>query len=177
MLSCRLFDLEGEERVQVKRPKDKYPESVLVGSRVVSCQTLEDEHGTKRSLFVFPNLSIRVRGTYKMRFDLVDLESRWARSEPHMSLLAANRRPRSLNAGALMGPWEGNKIVCSEWTKPFEVFAPKKYPGNVKVRTNKSSSSIPLPWCATYLTAEKTTDLSRALIRQGYHNSIRVHRQ
>ncbi|KAJ3051795.1 hypothetical protein HK097_007184 [Rhizophlyctis rosea] len=47
---------------------------VLIGSTVATAQCLADEHGAKRCMFLFPDLSVRLPGQYRLRFTLVDVE-------------------------------------------------------------------------------------------------------
>ena len=77
LLSCSLFDETGETRLDLvhNRKSDKTFEA-LVGDKVVSAQRMTDEHGVERSLFVFTDLSVRIPGTFRLRFDLIDILAR-----------------------------------------------------------------------------------------------------
>ncbi|KAJ3029575.1 hypothetical protein HDV00_009536 [Rhizophlyctis rosea] len=48
----------------------------LIGTTVATGQCLMDEFGVKRCLFLFPDLSVRLPGEWRLRFSLVDVEGR-----------------------------------------------------------------------------------------------------
>jgi len=140
LLSCRLHDLTGKEQSLVTRTKDGVAANVLVGNRVVPCARLQDEHGASKLLFVFSDLSVRVPGTYKLRFDLMDIESRYESSRWQMRA-RTERRVRAENfplhsfiPGNLMDAGQSKRAVTTVWSEAFQVFSPKTYPGNTKVR-------------------------------------------
>jgi hypothetical protein len=78
LLTCQLFDGDGQTPRELVRQKKDSSNVLfaLVGATTVRCTCLRDENGKWRNLFVFPELSVRVPGTYKLRFQLVDLASK-----------------------------------------------------------------------------------------------------
>ncbi|KAI9088811.1 velvet factor, partial [Phlyctochytrium arcticum] len=75
----------------------------LVGSLVSFCQPLTNEKGETGMYFAFPDLSVRVSGRFRLRFDVFD---------------TAN--PLSLNGVPAKG------TILSD---PFTVYHPKEFPG------------------------------------------------
>ncbi|KAI9359555.1 velvet factor [Zopfochytrium polystomum] len=73
----------------------------LLGSIVVPCLVLLDVDGTEGMFFVFSDLSVRLQGLYRLKFQLVDVRSVGRQSS----------------------------VMCSAWTDVFEVFAAKTFPG------------------------------------------------
>jgi len=87
---------------------------------------------------VFSNLSVRVPGNFKLRFQLVDLASKCVASVFVRLFLFCitqwlNKIPR-VRPDRLMDPGSSKSVEATAWTEAFQVYQPKKYPGNVKVR-------------------------------------------
>ncbi|TPX59719.1 hypothetical protein PhCBS80983_g02275 [Powellomyces hirtus] len=80
-------------------------ERVLMGSMVSSCHYLCDLNGLKGAYFVFPDLSLRVEGIFRLRMSLYNLASIGARSD----------KPAVPISTAL--------------TQPFTSFTTREYPG------------------------------------------------
>jgi hypothetical protein len=49
------------------------PPQILTGGLVSPCYLLKDLNGAKSFFFVFPDLSVRIRGKYKLKFGLFNL--------------------------------------------------------------------------------------------------------
>lgn len=67
--STRELDKEGREMNTSLRMRN------LVGSLVSSASKLYDLDGNLGIFFVFPDISIRSEGTYKLKFSLIDIGS------------------------------------------------------------------------------------------------------
>jgi len=48
------------------------PTRVLTGSLVSSMYLLTDLDGNEGAFFVFPDLSVRIEGTYRLKFSLIE---------------------------------------------------------------------------------------------------------
>ncbi|KAJ3161610.1 hypothetical protein HDU88_007245 [Geranomyces variabilis] len=80
-------------------------ERVLGGMMVSSCYYLSDLNGLKGAYFVFPDLTIRVDGTFRLRMSLFNLASLGAHSD----------------APAV--------TICTVLTQPFRSYTARDYPG------------------------------------------------
>lgn len=67
--STKEMDKEGQEKSTSLRMRN------LVGSLVSSASKLYDLDGNLGIFFVFPDVSIRSEGTYKLKFSLIDIGS------------------------------------------------------------------------------------------------------
>lgn len=77
LLSCSLFDETGRTRLDLvcqRKTKERF--DALVGEKTISSCLLSEENGVERFLFIFTDLSVRVPGTFRLRFDLMDLRAR-----------------------------------------------------------------------------------------------------
>lgn len=79
---------------------------VLMGSLVASPILLEDEHGVLGSFHIFPDLSIRTEGSYRLKFTLF-----------------------SMNILDLMTPGSTTTLIGECVTDTFVVYSAKKFPG------------------------------------------------
>lgn len=89
---------------------------VLMGSLVASPTKLEDDFGNRGAFFVFPDLSIRTEGSYRLKF-----------------------RMFSMNTVDVMTPGARTVLVGECVTDPFIVYSAKKFPGMLR-STNVSCS-------------------------------------
>ncbi|KAJ3169045.1 hypothetical protein HDU87_000872 [Geranomyces variabilis] len=80
-------------------------ERVLGGMMVSSCYYLSDLNGLKGAYFVFPDLTIRVDGTFRLRMSLFNLASLGAHSD----------KPAV--------------TICTVLTQPFRSYTARDYPG------------------------------------------------
>jgi hypothetical protein len=88
LLQCTLWNEEGTEHRNIIRatpgataglgseedlpvqPEEKYARAVM-GKIFATAVPLKDEHGKHGFLYIFPDLSIRVEGRYRLKFDLL----------------------------------------------------------------------------------------------------------
>ncbi|KAI8928848.1 velvet factor-domain-containing protein [Entophlyctis helioformis] len=82
-------------------------EQVLVGSLTSVMSVLRDEFGKQGVFFIFPDLSVRCDGIFRLRFSLMNLQG----SAPNQLAQA------------------GGPVIATIFTEPFEVFKPKLFPG------------------------------------------------
>ncbi|ORZ10744.1 velvet factor-domain-containing protein [Absidia repens] len=73
----------------------------LVGSTVSNAYELMDPHGERGIFFIFDDLSVRIEGQYRLRFQLMDLSSKNQISN----------------------------VMDLVYSNPFKVYAPKHFPG------------------------------------------------
>lgn len=64
---------EGEAHSSSTRTKLLDHTSQLYGSLVSSPQTFRDLHGRQGAYFLFPDVSIRIRGRFRLRVTLIEL--------------------------------------------------------------------------------------------------------
>ncbi|KAJ2180733.1 hypothetical protein EV180_005682 [Coemansia sp. RSA 518] len=93
---------------QLKHEPGLEIENNLLGDYSATSMIVDDETGQRGCFFVFPNLSIRLEGRYKLRFTLIKL--------PEM------QQP------ALMAP----KCVASAFSDAFDVYSIKTFPGMIE---------------------------------------------
>eukprot|EP00158_Paraphelidium_tribonemae_P006256 Partr_v1_DN27750_c2_g1_i7_m67791 putative Velvet factor len=79
---------------------------LLMGSLVSSVYTLADLDGHQGNYFIFPDLSVRIEGEYKLRFSIMNIA--WSRTA---------------------APGESGPVVSSTMTNTFKAYTAKKFPG------------------------------------------------
>ncbi|KAJ2598073.1 hypothetical protein H4R99_004255 [Coemansia sp. RSA 1722] len=84
-------------------------ENNLLGDYTASSSIVEDEMGERGCFFVFPNLSIRLEGRYRLRFTLIKL-------------------PSLCDAPQHMIP----TCIASVFSEPFDVYSIKTFPGMIE---------------------------------------------
>ncbi|KAJ2394398.1 hypothetical protein GGI05_002055 [Coemansia sp. RSA 2603] len=84
-------------------------ENNLLGDYAASSSIVEDERGERGCFFVFPNLSIRLEGRYRLRFMLIKLPSMCDAQHP-------------------MFP----QCISTVDSEPFDVFSIKTFPGMIE---------------------------------------------
>ncbi|KAJ2477609.1 hypothetical protein IWW56_004229 [Coemansia sp. RSA 2131] len=93
---------------QLKHEPGLEIENNLLGDYSATSMIVDDESGQRGCFFVFPNLSIRLEGRYRLRFTLIKL--------PEMQ------------RAALMAP----KCMCSTFSDAFDVYSIKTFPGMIE---------------------------------------------
>ncbi|KAJ2899086.1 hypothetical protein IWW38_001124 [Coemansia aciculifera] len=83
-------------------------ENNLLGDYAASSSIVENVVGEKGCYFVFPNLSIRLEGRYRLRFTLIKL-------------------PSMMDEGAMFPA-----SIDSVFTDPFDVYSIKTFPGMIE---------------------------------------------
>ncbi|KAJ1956568.1 hypothetical protein EC988_001278 [Linderina pennispora] len=83
-------------------------ENNLLGDYTASSSIVEDEAGEKGCFFVFPNLSIRLEGRYRLRFSLIKLPSMDDYQQPMVPM-----------------------CISSISTNAFDVYSIKTFPGMI----------------------------------------------
>ncbi|KAJ2697552.1 hypothetical protein H4218_003875 [Coemansia sp. IMI 209128] len=83
-------------------------ENNLLGDYSASSSIVEDVVGERGCYFVFPNLSIRLEGRYRLKFSLIKL-------------------PSMMDGYNAMGP----AFLACEFTDPFDVYSIKTFPGMI----------------------------------------------
>jgi hypothetical protein len=68
-----LFAVASLVKHDKDEPHDAAGNACLVGTYTSSCQRLKDEHGEDGAFFIFPDLSCRVVGQFRLRFTLFEL--------------------------------------------------------------------------------------------------------
>jgi hypothetical protein len=86
---------------------------VLVGSLVSPCYHVLDSTGKRGMFFVFSDLSVRVTGTFRLKFTLFDLRRYY-----HVMLISRTN-----------SEWIRNDAKSSILSNPFIVYHPKAFPG------------------------------------------------
>lgn len=123
VLQCTLWNEEGTEHRNIIRtttnasvaglgtaeelpvqPEEKHAR-VMMGNIFANAMTLEDDRGRKGFFYIFADLSIRVEGRYRLKFDLLLVDV-----------------PPGTEPGA-------NQVVAEMPSDIFVVFAAKKFPG------------------------------------------------
>ncbi|KAJ1747300.1 hypothetical protein LPJ79_005349 [Coemansia sp. RSA 1821] len=84
-------------------------ENNLLGDHAATSMVVEDERGERGCFFVFPNLSIRLEGRYRLRFMLIKLPSM---SDPQ----------------PMMVP----KCLSTVFSDAFDVYSIKTFPGMIE---------------------------------------------
>ncbi|KAJ1799553.1 hypothetical protein LPJ59_001745 [Coemansia sp. RSA 2399] len=84
-------------------------ENNLLGEYSASSSIVEDENGERGCYFVFPNLSIRLEGRYRLRFALIKLPNMHDEQQP-------------------MFP----NCITSIFSEPFDVYSIKTFPGMIE---------------------------------------------
>jgi hypothetical protein len=91
----------------------------LIGARVAEGQKLKTIDDRMAHLFVFPDLSVRTEGDFRLQFEVYNL--------------GKSKTPRKFNTdGTLV---EGDPVLADcpvlaiNWSAPFRVFSAKKFPG------------------------------------------------
>ncbi|ORX89153.1 hypothetical protein K493DRAFT_71289 [Basidiobolus meristosporus CBS 931.73] len=79
----------------------------LIGSTVSSAYQLKHICGDPGIFFLFPDLSVRVEGTFRLRFSLWDVMKTWK--------------------------GEKNSMLTHVFSEPFTVFQPRSFPGMTEV--------------------------------------------
>jgi hypothetical protein len=123
VLQCTLWNEDGTEHRNIIRtttgataglgsaeelpiqPEEKHAR-VMMGNIFANATLLEDEEGKKGYFYIFPDLSIRVEGRYRLKFDLLRLVL-----PPGPPLLGSNQ------------------VAAECLSDIFVVFAAKKFPG------------------------------------------------
>jgi hypothetical protein len=67
-----LFMIASLASAERDEPYDNAGNPCLIGNYTSSCQRLRDEHGEEGAFFVFPDLSVRVVGQFRIRFTLFE---------------------------------------------------------------------------------------------------------
>ena len=106
-LHCTLLSHDGKEDETEVPPTEKGMPTTrrLMGTLVASPYQAKDEHGVGGTFFVFPDLSCRSPGKYRLRFKLLRVD------------------PTNMTPGAVHGS------VASIVTDVFSVFTAKDFPG------------------------------------------------
>jgi hypothetical protein len=106
-LHCTLLSHDGKEDETEVPPTEKGMPTTrrLMGTLVASPYQAKDEHGVGGTFFVFPDLSCRSPGKYRLRFKLLRVD------------------PTMMTPGAVHGS------VASIVTDVFSVFTAKDFPG------------------------------------------------
>lgn len=106
-LHCTLLSHDGKEDETEVPPTEKGMPTTrrLMGTLVASPYQAKDEHGVPGTFFVFPDLSCRSPGKYRLRFKLLRVD------------------PTMMTPGAVHGS------VASIVTDVFSVFTAKDFPG------------------------------------------------
>lgn len=99
---------QNEELMQTPDASAKITR-VLMGSLVASPTKLDDEYGKRGAFFVFPDLSIRTEGSYRLKFSMF-----------------------SMSGVDLMTPGAKAVLVGECVTDVFLVYSAKKFPGMLK---------------------------------------------
>ncbi|KAJ1898869.1 hypothetical protein LPJ66_002477 [Kickxella alabastrina] len=84
-------------------------ENNLLGDYTASSSIVEDEMGERGCFFVFPNLSIRLEGRYRLRFTLIKLPSMGDAQHPMIPT-----------------------CLSSVFSDPFDVYSIKTFPGMIE---------------------------------------------
>jgi len=123
VLQCTLWNEDGTEHRNIIRtttgataglgsaeeipiqPEEKHAR-VMMGNIFANAMPLDDEHGKRGLFYIFPDLSIRVEGRYRLKFDLLRLVL-----PPDPPLLGNHR------------------IAAEALSDIFVVYAAKKFPG------------------------------------------------
>ncbi|KAJ2864478.1 hypothetical protein FB639_005199 [Coemansia asiatica] len=84
-------------------------ENNLLGDYTASSSIVEDEMGERGCFFVFPNLSIRLEGRYRLRFTLIKI--------PSLCDVPQQMIPTS---------------IASVFSEPFDVYSIKTFPGMIE---------------------------------------------
>jgi hypothetical protein len=124
VLQCTLWNEEGTEHRNIIRtttgataglgsaeelpvqPEEKHAR-VMMGNIFANAVPLDDEHGKRGFFYIFPDLSIRVEGRYRLKFDLLRVVL------PPGPLALAGR----------------NHVAAEVLSDVFVVYAAKKFPG------------------------------------------------
>ncbi|KAI7832946.1 velvet factor [Kickxella alabastrina] len=84
-------------------------ENNLLGDYTASSSIVDDEMGERGCFFVFPNLSIRLEGRYRLRFTLIKLPSMGDAQHPMIPT-----------------------CLSSVFSDPFDVYSIKTFPGMIE---------------------------------------------
>jgi len=68
-----LFPVPGGGGHPPTHTKPSYPAGQLYGSLVSSPQTFRDLHGRQGTYFLFPDVSVRIRGRFQLSVTLIEL--------------------------------------------------------------------------------------------------------
>ncbi|KAK9694944.1 hypothetical protein K7432_013221 [Basidiobolus ranarum] len=79
----------------------------LIGSTISSAYQLKHINGEPGIFFLFPDLSVRVEGTFRLKFSLWDLMSVWRGGQ--------------------------NSMLTHVFSEPFTVYQPRSFPGMTEV--------------------------------------------
>jgi hypothetical protein len=105
VLHCTLVSADGHEELTIMAAEPKNVR-ILMGTLVSSVYHLHDVDGRPGHFFVFPDLSIRTEGQYRLKFSLMNVK---------------------ISAQSMFG---GNSHVIHEClTDPFTAYTAKKFPG------------------------------------------------
>ena len=77
---------------------------ILLGTLAVNASVLVDTTGSKGLFFIFQDMSVRIEGTFRLKFSLIDLEGS-------------------------RGLVQKTRVAASEFSVPFTVYTPKTFPG------------------------------------------------
>jgi len=124
VVQCTLWNEEGNEHRNIIRtttgtataglgtaeelpvqPEEKHAR-VMMGNIFANATYLEDENGVPGHFYIFPDLSIRVEGRYRLKFDLLRIVL----------------PPGPPSSGV-------NQVIAEVLSNTFVVFAAKKFPG------------------------------------------------
>ena len=105
-MHCALLNHDGSDEAEVAPPQEGMPSTRrLMGTIVASPYQAKDENGVAGTFFVFPDLSCRSPGKYKLSFKLLRVD---------------------VNA---MGPGTVSPSVASAISDAFSVYTAKDFPG------------------------------------------------
>ncbi|TPX67332.1 hypothetical protein SpCBS45565_g03871 [Spizellomyces sp. 'palustris'] len=125
-------------------------ERTLSGSLVSSCHYLTDLSGSKGAYFVFPDLSIRVEGSFRLKVILTNLASIYSGNVDKPAV-----------------------TVCSAVSQPFSSFNARDYPGLKGGMNSKSLVSSTLYSSRFAFMEPESTELSKHFADQGIKIPIR----
>ncbi|KAK2799056.1 Spore development regulator ryp2 [Onygenales sp. PD_10] len=141
---CTLYHATEDHEVSTSQ-------AALAGTLVSSFHRLKDTDNTDGGFFVFGDLSVKMEGEFRLRFDLFELR-KWKNNPGNGAPYDPNKRSYS----------EGVVFIKSIISKPFTVSPPKNFPGmaestalsrsfadqGVKLRIRKEARTLmkrPLP--------------------------------
>ncbi|KAK8085376.1 VosA [Apiospora hydei] len=100
----------------------------MAGSTVSSLHRLKDTDNRDSGFFIFPDLTVKKEGWYRIRFTLMTMEE--------------NRNENRIDTAGFDGSWI---TICNIHSKPFQVHTARTFPGmaeGVRIRLRKDSRQV-----------------------------------
>ena len=101
--------------------------AVLTGQHVAATNYLE--RPDPAGYFIFPDLSVRHEGHYRLSFNLYEQVKNPEDADPARPIPAKSERPASSNVAQKPRDWDGLQHRLEVCTAPFQVYSAKKFPG------------------------------------------------